>query len=158
MTRRIEQQHVQKHQAAYEIQERAPVSDRYENSTNSDIPALEWIIGTAGFVLVTALIVFLFYHAITQNQSPPDVVVSVTSITQIRSGYLVMVKTLNHGNSTAAEVGVQGELRNGPELLEQSHATLDYLPPYSEKSLGLFFTRDPRQFDLAVRALGYVEP
>jgi uncharacterized protein (TIGR02588 family) len=36
--------------------------------------------------------------------------------------------------------------------------TLDYSPPGSEKQAGLFFTRDPRQFQLQVRALGYVEP
>jgi uncharacterized protein (TIGR02588 family) len=76
----------------------------------------------------------------------------------IRSGYLVTVKTSNHGGSTAAAVVIQGELRRGSDVLEQSHVTLDYSPPSSANQVGLYFTRDPRQFDLQVRALGYVEP
>ena len=35
---------------------------------------------------------------------------------------------------------------------------LDYLPPHSKRRGGLFFTRDPRQFELQARAFGYEEP
>lgn len=140
------------------MEDPAPARGRYENQSVSDIPVLEWIIGAAGCAIVGAVIAFLFYHAITASQSPPDVDVKVMSVVQVRSGYLVTAKTHNQGGSTAAGVVIQGELRKGKEVVEQSNTTLDYSPPNSEKQVGLFFTRDPRQFDLQVRALGYVEP
>jgi uncharacterized protein (TIGR02588 family) len=151
-------QHLREPQSGYDLEEPTPARHRYENQTISDIPVLEWIIGALGFAVVAGVIAFLFYDAITTSPSPPDVDVSVISVAQVRSAYLVEVKTLNHGGSTAAGVVIRGELRKGPDVLEQSHATLDYLPQNSEKQVGLFFTRDPRKFDLQVRALGYVEP
>ncbi len=152
------EEHVQERQSDGESAERAPDRGSYENQKTSDIPILEWIIGAAGLVIVAGVIAFLFYHAVTSSQSPPDVSAEVTSVMRIRSGYLVTVKTSNHGGSTAAAVVIQGELRKGSDVLEQSHVTLDYSPPNSANQVGLFFTRDPRQFDLQVRALGYVEP
>jgi uncharacterized protein (TIGR02588 family) len=123
-----------------------------------DIPALEWITGALGFVLVAGVIIFLCYSAITVTHSPPDITVSVASVMPRRNGYLVIVKAVNYGGSTAAGVVVEGEIRNASQVLERSETTLDYSPPGSEKHAGLFFTRDPRQFKLQVRALGYVEP
>jgi uncharacterized protein (TIGR02588 family) len=65
---------------------------------------------------------------------------------------------VNEGGQTAEGVDIEGELRTGIEPVERSRTTIDYLPPRSEKKAGLFFTRDPRQFDLQVRSLGYEEP
>ncbi len=156
MATRVEQ-HVQAPNAD-NVEERAPARDRYENQSVSDIPILEWIVGAVGFAIVGTLLAYLFYHAIAANQSPPDVAVKVVSVVQVRSSYLVTAQAHNHGGSTAAAVVIQGELRQGAELVEQSNTTLDYSPPNSQKQVGLFFSRDPRQFDLHVRALGYVEP
>ena len=152
------EQQAQEPEGAYDAEERAPNRDSYENRTTNDIPALEWIIGALGFVLVAGVIVFLFHHAITARQSPPEVEVSVVSVARTRNGYLVTVKALNRGGSTAAKVVLEALLRKEAEVLERSHTILDYSPPGSEKQAGLFFTRDPRQFELRVRALGYVEP
>lgn len=134
----------------------APAHDDLRAS--SDIPLLEWIIGGAGFLLITGVIAFLLFHAITGIDSPPDVNVSVVSIRQNRSGYLVTVKARNYGGSTAEGLVIEGELKQGSRVLERSHTTVDYSPPGSEKQAGLFFTRDPRQFDLQIRPLGYEDP
>ena len=129
-----------------------------ESAGSSDIPVLEWIVGGVGFLLVTGAIVFMLYHAITRIDSPPDVGVSVVSIRQNRSGYLVTVRARNYGGSTAEGLVIEGELKDGSQSLERSHTTLDYAPPGSEKEAGLFFTRDPRKFELQLRPLGYEEP
>jgi uncharacterized protein (TIGR02588 family) len=36
--------------------------------------------------------------------------------------------------------------------------TIDYVPSRSSRKAGLFFMRDPREFDLSLRALGYQSP
>lgn len=77
----------------------------------------------------------------------------------MQSGYLVQFNAFNEGGSTAEGVVIEGKLRRGPDpAVETSHTTLDYLPSHSELKGGLFFTQDPRQFDLQLRALGYEVP
>jgi uncharacterized protein (TIGR02588 family) len=152
------EQQAHKREGAYDAQERAPDGASYENRTTNDIPALEWFIGAVGFVVVAGVILFLFHHAITARQSPPEVEVRVMSVARTQNGYLVTVKALNRGGSTAAKVVLEALLRKESAVLERSHTMLDYSPPGSERQAGLFFTRDPRQFELQVRALGYVEP
>jgi uncharacterized protein (TIGR02588 family) len=139
---------------------KAERSLQYDNpdAALADIPPLEWIIGALGLVLLAGVILFLCYSAITVSHSPPDINVTVASVVQLRNGYLVLVKAVNYGGSTAAGVVVEGQLRDASHVLERSETTVDYSPPGSEKQAGLFFTRDPRRFQLQVRALGYVEP
>jgi uncharacterized protein (TIGR02588 family) len=122
------------------------------------IPIWEWIVAGFGFILVAGVIGFLLFEALSGNRLPPDVKLSVASVVQTRNGYLVRITAVNQGGMTAEGVIVEAELRSGTEPLERSRTTIDYLPPRSEKRLGLFFTRDPRQFQLAVRSLGYEEP
>lgn len=122
------------------------------------IPIWEWIVAGVGLVLVASVIGFLIYEAFTGNRLPPDIKLSVDSVVQTGNGYLVKVTAVNEGGQTAEGVNIEGELRTGTESLERSRTTIDYLPPRSEKRAGLFFTRDPRKFELHVRPLGYEEP
>jgi len=122
------------------------------------IPIWEWIVAGVGFVLVAGMIGFLIYEAFTGKRLPPDVKLSVDSVAVNRNGYLVKITAVNEGGQTAEGVDIEGELRTGTEPVERSRTTIDYLPPRSEKKAGLFFTQDPRQFDLQVRSLGYEEP
>jgi uncharacterized protein (TIGR02588 family) len=122
------------------------------------IPIWEWIVAGVGLVLVAGVIGFLIYEAFTGKRLPPDVKLSVTSVNQTRNGFLVRLTAINEGGTTAEGVIVEAELRNGTGPVERSRTTIDYLPPRSEKKAGLFFTRDPRQLELQVRALGYEEP
>ena len=122
------------------------------------IPIWEWIVAGVGLVLVASVIGFLIYEAFTGKRLPPDVKLSVDSVSEIRNGFLVRITAVNEGGTTAEGVIVEAELKSGTEPVERSRTTIDYLPPRSEKRAGLFFTRDPRQLDLQVRSLGYEEP
>ena len=122
------------------------------------IPIWEWIVAAVGLVLVAGVIGFLLYEAFSGERLPPDVKLSVKSVVQTRNGFLVRITAVNEGGMTAEGVIIEGELRSGSEVLERSRTTIDYLPPGSEKRGGLFFTRDPRRFELQVRPLGYEEP
>jgi uncharacterized protein (TIGR02588 family) len=121
-------------------------------------PLLERIVAFIGLVLVSGSIGFLAYQAVTRDSSPPDVMFNIGSITTISNGYLVKFQAINKGNSTAKGLIVEGQLKNDNEEIETSETALDYLPSHSAREGGLFFTKDPRQFELQLRALGYEQP
>jgi uncharacterized protein (TIGR02588 family) len=133
-------------------------SGSQKHQESEAIPIWEWIVAAVGFILVAGVTGFLLFEALSGNRLPPDVKLSVASVIQTRNGYLVRINAVNQGGMTAEGVIVEAELRNGIEPLERSRTTIDYLPPRSEKRLGLFFTRDPGQFELQLRSLGYEEP
>jgi uncharacterized protein (TIGR02588 family) len=136
----------------------APQTAPSDRETASEIPFLEWLVGGIGLILIASVIAVLIYRAVSVSDSPPDLVLEVISVQRNRSGYLVTTRVRNNGGSTAEGVVIEGAIKDGLQILERSHTTLDYAPPRSEKRVGLFFTRDPRRFDFQLRALGYEEP
>ncbi len=140
----------------------APGSSRSGSSWNTQeaqaIPTLEWIIGGIGFFIIAGVLGFLLYKGINEDHPVPDVKLSVDSVLRIRNGYVVRVTVTNEGGLTAGGVIVEGELRNGAELVERSETAIELLPSRSKKRAGLFFSRDPNQFELKLRPLGYEEP
>jgi uncharacterized protein (TIGR02588 family) len=123
-----------------------------------DAPPWMWGIGLLGLALVLGSIAFVLYEAAAGDSSPPDVTVRVDSILPTRNGYLVEFRAVNEGGSTAEGLTVEGELRNGAESVEASDTTIEYVPSHSERGGGLFFTSDPRQYELRLRAKGYEKP
>ena len=100
----------------------------------------------------------MLYEAAAGDSSPPDITVHVDATLQIRNGYLVRFRAVNEGGSTAEGVTVEGVLRNGTDSMETSNTVLEYVPAHSQREGGLFFTSDPRQYQLQLRAKGYENP
>jgi uncharacterized protein (TIGR02588 family) len=123
-----------------------------------DAPLWMWAIALLGLSLVAGSIAYMLYEAAAGDSSPPDVTVRVDSIIPTRNGYLVKFQAINEGGSTAEGLTVEGELRNGAESVETSDTTIEYVPSHSEREGGLFFTSDPRQYELRLRAKGYENP
>jgi uncharacterized protein (TIGR02588 family) len=123
-----------------------------------DAPLWMWGIALLGLALVLGSIVFMLYEAAAGDSSPPDVAVRVDSILPTRNGFLVGIRVVNEGGSTAEGLTVEGELRRGAESVETSNTTIEYVPSHSEREGGLFFTSDPRQYELRLRAKGYEKP
>ena len=146
----------QKEERPSENQQQDQKGDKEDKNPRTSV--WEWVIAFVGLVLVVGSIGFMLYQAIWGDQSPPDVTVRVEAVTQMRSGFLVNFQAFNHGGSTAEGIIVQGELKRGTESAETSETTVDYLPAKSERKGGLFFSKDPRLFELQVRAFGYEEP
>ncbi len=67
-------------------------------------------------------------------------------------------RAVNNGGSTAEGLTIEGDLRNANAVVETSSTTLEYLPAHSTGEGGLFFSSDPRQHELRLRAKGYEEP
>jgi uncharacterized protein (TIGR02588 family) len=121
-------------------------------------PAWMWGIGMLGLILVFGSIVFMLYEAIAGDSSPPDISVQVNSVLPGRNGFLVEFQAINSGGSTAEGLTIEGELRNGTESIETSDTTIEYVPSHSRRGGGLFFSSDPRQYELRLRAKGYETP
>lgn len=121
-------------------------------------PALEWLLGGVGLLLVAGTMAFLAWSGFVQGDRPPDVRVEVEEIERQNNGWRVAVLARNEGGEAAAEVLILGRLAGPQGTVEESELRLDFLPADSERRGGLFFTRDPAGFDLAVRPVGYAEP
>ena len=122
------------------------------------IPPLEWAVAALGLVLVAGTAVLLAFQGYAGGNSPPDISLRVESIVELRNGYVAKVKAVNVGGATAADVIVEGELANASGVVEKSEMSFQYLPPHSTRTGGLFFKRNPREFEVRLTAKGYEAP
>ena len=129
-----------------------------EKNKIKDAPWWMWGIALLGLALVAGSIAFMIYQAGSDDSSPPDITVHVDSTVQIRNGYLVKFRAVNESNSTVEGLTVEGVLRNGTNIQETSHTVLEWVPANSEREGGLFFTVDPRLYQMQLRAKGYENP
>jgi uncharacterized protein (TIGR02588 family) len=123
-----------------------------------EAPIWMWSIAFFGLALAAGSIVFMIYEAAAGDSSPPNVAVHLDSISPSGNGFLVQFRAVNDGGTTAQGLTIQGELRNGTESMETSNTTIEHVPSHSEREGGLFFTADPRQFELRLRPKGYEKP
>jgi len=134
------------------------MTDAREAGEARPIPVTEWIVAAIGAVLVAGTIGWLVWLAMSRDETPPDVRVVEDGVVALQDGWLVKFRAANAGAQAAAELLVEGELIGPDGAIETSEATVDYLPPRSEREGGLFFTHDPRQHEVRLRAKGYVDP
>lgn len=123
-----------------------------------EAPLWMWGIGLLGLIFILGSIGLALYEAALGDSSPPDVTVQLEQITPAKNGFLVEFRVINEGGTTAAGLVVEGTLQNGNEIIESSNTTVEYAPSHSERQGGLFFTQDPRQYELQLRATGYETP
>lgn len=118
----------------------------------------EWLVAAVGLTLVLGTIGLTIYRVLIEENKPPQISVVVDSQQPSGDGYLVRFTVRNSGSQTAAAVAIEGELKNGTNTAETSSATLTYSPAHSTRRGGLYFTKNPQNFDLQIRATGYEEP
>ncbi|MBC7530081.1 MAG: hypothetical protein H7318_00790 [Oligoflexus sp.] len=135
-------------------QKDAPLRAEFHSTT----PTLEWIISTAGFMLVVAMLGFIAMNAMKGENSPPAITVHAEKISPNGSRFLVQIRVENKGASTAAGLTVEGVLKDGDKEVGTSTVTLDYLPAHSYRTGGLFFDKNPEALSLELRPLGYQAP
>ena len=121
-------------------------------------PFWEWLIAAVGLILVVGAIAVTLNRALNEVKTSPQLKVSFETPEPNGDGYLVKFLVENSGNQTAAAVTIEGELKNGDESIETGSATLTYAPANSKRRGGLYFSKNPQQFDLQIRATGYEEP
>lgn len=129
-----------------------------EEPSGNRTSAWEWAVAGLGALLVFSSVAFMLHQALTEPDTPPMIEVTVDSIVPTRYGFLVQFQARNHGQRTASGLLVEGELKADTGTVETSQATLSYVPAEARRGGGLFFTNDPRQYVLEVRARGYARP
>ena len=122
------------------------------------IPPLEWVMAGIGALLVAGTIGYLAAQALWRDTTPPDVRILAEPPRELQGGWLVRFRALNQGGEPAVELLIEGALRGPDGSVETAETTLDYLAPGSQRAGGLLFSRDPRRFELELRAKGYAEP
>jgi uncharacterized protein (TIGR02588 family) len=134
------------------------VTDDEAGQARRPIPATEWVVAALGAALVAATIGYLVWLALSRDDTPPDVQVVAGRVHAVQNGYVVEFRAINAGGQAAAGLLVEGELTGPQGTVETAEATVDYLPPRSEREGGLIFREDPRRHELHLRAKGYVNP
>ncbi len=119
----------------------------------------EWVVAGFGGVLVLAAVTYLIWYGVARPGGPPQLVIrQVSEVRQIADGYLVQVEVKNNGHSTAAGVNVAGELKEGDRSVEESVATIDYVPQQSKRQAYFQFTENPADYALELRVQGMAKP
>ena len=121
------------------------------------IPVLEWIASALGLMLVVGALGLIVYDAFVPD-TPPQLTAETTCIMPFEGRYLVEVMIRNNGGLTAAQVNVEGTLKQRGKTIEVASTTFDYVPAYSSAEGGLFFTHNPRTYQLQLKANAYQEP
>lgn len=133
-----------------------------DNRSGKDEPAAastaEWLVAAIGLILTVGAIGFVFYQAFTSSNTPPFIEVFTDTIEDFPGGYVVTVTARNTGASTGSNVTIEGILKSGSQTVETSETTISYVPGSSQRRGGVFFTQDPRQYTLELRAKGYEKP
>ncbi|MBC7767365.1 MAG: TIGR02588 family protein [Phycisphaerales bacterium] len=127
------------------------MAERKSRAPNT--PLIEWIVGGFGALVFAAMVAVLTANALTDPGGLPSIVTSVERIEAVEGGYAVAFTARNEGDTTAAMVEITAEAGG-----ETHSATIDYLPPRSQRRGGVFFERDPRGGELKLRAEGYQDP
>ena len=122
-------------------------------------PALEWIAAGIGLALLLFVAVVIGRDALFAKASQlPAIEVRVVRVVPAPAGFVVEFEAENRASGTAAAVEIEGRLGSEADPVETSSATLDYVPGHSAVRGGLFFTKDPRQHAIEVRAMGFQTP
>lgn len=127
-------------------------------SSKSGAPLVEWAVAIVSAALVCAMLVFTFHEAITRGSQPPLIRLEVDTVVAAPGGYIVMVTASNSGDETAAGLLVRGALLRDTVTVEESDATIDYVPPRAERKAGLFFSMNPDLYRVELRPVGFSLP
>ena len=118
----------------------------------------EWAVAALGGILLAVMIGYMIYVGATQTDGPPEIVLQETGARPAGDAFVVEIVARNRGDSTAAALNISGALMEGDTVVEESKATIDYLPKQSERHAGLFFTNDPARYRLVLRPEGFAAP
>jgi uncharacterized protein (TIGR02588 family) len=116
-----------------------------------------WL-AAVGLLFVLGSFAMLLRESFTGGRPVAEISVRVDEIVPLAQVFLVSLKIENSGNGTAAALNVEGVLMRGGTNVETSLVTVDYVAAGSARDAALFFSNDPRQGELIVRAKGYIEP
>ena len=118
----------------------------------------EYVVGGLGGLLVVALLAFLAYQVVVVRETPPDVTAASRRSSRSPRATRSTSRRVNTGGRTAEEVEVSGSPSRESAQVEESSATISYVPPDSRRDGTLVFSENPGDGELTVAPSGYVLP
>lgn len=134
------------------------MADKDSESESAAKRRLEAFASVIGALLAMATLGIIVWDGIKDEGRPALVTVTADEVHEHEGGFVLEVVASNSGDETAADLLVEGSLKQGDQVVETSEATFDYVPSRSQRRGGLTFENDPRLFELKLQAKGYVEP
>ncbi len=135
-----------------------PANEKHQMTWGERARRPEFVIGVLGIMLVAAFVGLLVFEAVAENEPLPRLQVSVRDVDDSAADYRVEVTVENSGDETAAGVLVTGTLTQNDKTIEEASATVSFVPAGSTRQAMLLFDRDPREYELDVRPLGFELP
>jgi uncharacterized protein (TIGR02588 family) len=133
-------------------------SDDKAQTRKTGTSITEWVVAGISSVALLAVLTYLVIDGLSARNGTARIVVLPLAVAVTEGGYVVEFAATNRAGKSVAAVEIKGELRNGDEIVEESSATLDYVPQESQRKGALIFRRDPEAYDLRLFASGYSEP
>ncbi len=118
---------------------------------------LEKIVLLLGIFLVCTTLGILGYDALTEEDSPTNIVLSYDIIERKDQHYAVHIIAKNNGSETAQDILIEVGLGKDRPL-ETARLQFPYLPGKSTVNGWAIFTRDPSNVPLTLKILGYSVP
>lgn len=120
---------------------------------------IEWVVGGICTLLVSALTLWIAYHAVVDAGGTPQLGIEITQTKTNADGtHMVAFVIRNTGTQTAAAVPVIGALKDGDKVIETREITFDYVPAQSSATGTILFKADPASYRLEIGASGYADP
>ncbi|ASY55225.1 MULTISPECIES: TIGR02588 family protein [Sinorhizobium] len=119
---------------------------------------IEWIVAGVSSLALLVVLAYLVTEGLSEPKGTAQLVVLPVEVTSANGSYVVEFAAENRAGRSVAAVEIQGELRKGDEVVEESSAVLDYVPQQSERKGAVIFQRDPKAYDLRLFARGYTDP
>jgi uncharacterized protein (TIGR02588 family) len=129
-----------------------------EGDGKNPVSPWEWVAAGVSALLVLGVVGIMLHEGLDAPSTPPLIDVRVDSVIAVSGGYLVEFTAHNSGQSTAAGVTIEGELKADTGAVEKSGVTIDYVPAEAHRKGGLYFSKNPRQYRLEIRPRGYDRP
>jgi uncharacterized protein (TIGR02588 family) len=131
---------------------------RKKNAQAAEVPIWEWVVAALGLLFLATTLGFLAFEAITRGDSPPDIAFESAAPVAVNDAYVVPIRAINRGGTTASRLKVAAQLLDGAKLIEEAELEFDHLAAGSEGAGGVMFKNDPRKFQLKLAAKAYVLP
>ena len=118
---------------------------------------LEWIVTGISAIIVIFTFGFLIWQFITEEQTPPEIVITFGESLDRKEHYAIPLIAENKGAQTAQKVKI--EISMGyDEGGEKAHLEFDYVPGKSKVNGWVNFNKNPGDGNLRAKVLGFVVP